>query len=183
MGTRGGMFADADAPDGQKPGCLPARGSHPGTARVYTPSLQGKCQMRTLPCGHVPPSGVPVAFPLGKKRIPWRSCSSPQASQGPSGSMRAGESGTRSILTTPSSLGRGVLGIPTPSLWLEVKNYASRFLWQLGGKEFSCQCPTHTFDPWSGEDPTCQGATKPSACTTTTGSTPRALAPQEEPHI
>lgn len=119
------------------------------------PSLQGKWQMRTLPCGHVPPSGVPVAFPLGKKRIPWRSCSSPQAPQGPSGSTRAGESGPRSILTAPFSLGRGMLGLPTRSHRLEVKNYSSGLLWQLGGKEFSCQCRTHTFDPWSEEDPTC----------------------------
>ena len=148
---------NADVPDGQKRGCLPACGSHSGTARVQPPSLQGKCQMRTLPCGHALPSGVPVAFPLGKKRIPWRSCSSPQASQSTSGSTRAGKSGPRSILTTPSRLRGGVLGIPTPSHWLEVKNYASGLLWWLSGKESSCQCQTHTFDPWSGKDPTYRG--------------------------
>ena len=33
--------------------------------------------------------------------------------------------------------------------------------WWLGGKESACQCRGHGFDPWSGNDPTCSGATEP----------------------
>ena len=32
--------------------------------------------------------------------------------------------------------------------------------WWLSGKESACQCRRHGLDLWSGEDPTCLGATK-----------------------
>ena len=34
------------------------------------------------------------------------------------------------------------------------------FPWWLGRKEYVCQCRGHSFDPWSGKNPTCQGAAR-----------------------
>ena len=40
--------------------------------------------------------------------------------------------------------------------------------WWLSGKEFTCQCKTHGFDPWAGKIPHAWGQLSP--CSTTTES-------------
>ena len=42
-----------------------------------------------------------------------------------------------------------------------VKKYHQGLHWWLSGKESTCQCRRHGFNPWSGKSPTCHEATKP----------------------
>lgn len=145
-----GCLLNPDAPDGQKPGCLPACRSHrnrPGCS-PHLPPFQGERQTRTLPSGHTPTFRGPCGLFIYKERIPWGSGSS-QASQDPSGSTVAGGPGPWFILTFPSRLSGGVLGIPTSSHPLEVKNYSSEnmtpTLHTSKGSLISLPQSSHTF--------------------------------------
>ena len=52
--------------------------------------------------------------------------------------------------------------------------------WWLSGKEFTCQCRRHGFDPWSGKIP--HAMKHLGLCAMTTEACmPRAQAPQEKP--
>ena len=44
--------------------------------------------------------------------------------------------------------------------YIYVRQHGLRLPWGLSGKESTCQCRRHGFTLWSGEDPTCCGATE-----------------------